>query len=134
MMTTTALLTLMMGTNLAQGGDITCEFPSPDGRAPHLSVEVTPAPSLRDRPGFFRAILTVGKREGLQATLQPLLNTTARDMGLMAKGEDNLIYAMGLVEDGEAALNIRLLGTKASETRIGTCEGLDPHMNHWLPR
>ena len=133
-MITTALLTLMMGTTLTGSDDITCEFPSPDGKAPHLSVAVRPAPSLRDRPGLFRAKLTVGKRDALEATLHPLLNTTARDMGLMAKGEDNLVYAMGLVEDGDAALNIRLLGTKASETRIGTCEGLDPHMNHWLPQ
>ena len=133
-MMTTALLTLMMGTNLAGTGDITCEFPPEDASGSHLSVALRPAPSLRDRPGFFRAKLSVGNREALQATLKPIENTEARDMGLTAKGTDNLVYAMGLLDDGQAALNIRLLGSQASETRFGTCQGIDGHMNHWLPK
>ena len=132
-MMTTALLTLMMGTTLTGTGDITCDFPPDDAAGTHLSVALRPAPSLRDRPGFFRAKLSIGNRDSLQATLSPIEITKARDMGLTAKGNDNLIYVMGLQDDGQAAINIRLQGTKASETRTGTCNGIDKHMNHWLP-
>ena len=133
-MMTTALLTLMMGTNLAGTGDITCDFPPEDPSGTHLSVALKPAPSLRDRPGFFRAKLSIGNRDSLQATLSPIEITEARDMSLTAKGTDNLVYVMGLQDDGQAAINIRLQGTRASETRVGTCDGLDPYMNHWLPQ
>ena len=129
-----ALLTAIVGTTeLGTSDRILCNFPLEDRSQPTLSVELRPTPSLRDKPGLFRMKMRVGARDPLQATAQPIDKTETRDMAVTAKGADDLYYALGLNDDGQAALNIRLGGTTASETFFGTCQGADKHMDRWLP-
>ncbi len=130
----TALLALTVGTTLGTPGDINCTFATQtDGRAT-LNVALRPTPSLRDLPGLFRVKMRVGTRPSVQATAQPNLNTKANDIALTARGSDDLIYALVLDQSGQAALNIRLGGTTASETLFGTCLGAKPHIERWLQK
>ena len=130
-----ALLTAIVGTTEMGTQDrITCNFPLEDPGKPALNVELRPTPSLRDKPGLFRVRMQVGAREPVQATAQPIHDTKGRDVAVTAKGSDDLYYALGLNHDGMAALNIRMGGTKASETLFGTCEGATRHMERWLPQ
>ena len=129
-----ALLTMMMGTTpLGMNEDITCSFALKDSAQPNLDVALRPAPSLRDKPGFYRVKMRVGTRTPVQATAQPIENTESRDIAVTAKSPDDLYYALGLTQNGQAALNIRMGGTTASETLFGTCQGVGKHMDRWLP-
>ncbi len=130
-----ALLTAMIGTaELGIPDDITCRFAFEDRSEATLDVALRPTPSLRDKPGFYRIKMRVGSRDPVQATAQPIEKTKARDMAVTAKGSDDLYYAVGLNHDGKAALNIRMGGTTASETLLGTCQGVGKHMERWLPQ
>lgn len=129
-----ALLTMMMGTTpLGMTEDITCRFALEDRAQASLDVKLRPAPSLRDKPGFFRLKMRVGARDPVQATAQPIAKTATRDIAITAKGTDDLYYALGFNQDGTAVLNIRMGGTMASETLFGTCQGVDKHLERWLP-
>ncbi|MDA8586125.1 hypothetical protein N9L47_07590 [Rhodobacteraceae bacterium] len=127
-----ALLALTLGTTLGQPGDITCTFAAKDGSRAVLDVALRPTPSLRDLPGLYRLNMRVGTRDAMPATAQPNLGTKARDIALTAKSADNLIYALGFGQDGQAALNIRLGGTGIDETLFGICQGATPYIDKWL--
>lgn len=134
-MITTTLLALTMGMTLGGTTDINCEFPPLDGRGPHLSVVLSPAPSLRDLPGLYRARFSITNRDPIPARIQPIQTTASRDMAMTAHGPDDMIYALGFQDNGRAAINIRLGDREPaySETRTGTCRGMDTHMKRWLP-
>ncbi len=130
-----ALLTIMMGTTSLGASDrITCDFALIDSDRASLNVELRPKPSLRDKPGLFRLKMQVGTRSPVQATAQPIDTTEDRDVSVTAKGADDLFYALGVNQAGQAALNIRMGGTTASETLFGNCRGITKHMDRWLPK
>jgi len=124
------ILMLMSGALVeAPGNVIRCEFPSTAEIGKPISVSVSPRPSLRDRPGLFRATMQLNGTDALPASIHPIRATDARDVMIRTKAGTSIV-SIGLRDDGRAALKMALGGEE--KTRVGECHGDLKYINRWL--
>ena len=113
-----------------------CTFPAtePDQRA--ISVVVEARPSLMDVGERYRISLHLGNEREVAGLAQPIDRTDERDVLIRARASDQLIYTIGLRDDGRAALNLlrvsRAKDGGGTETRTGACHDFMALMNAWL--
>ena len=116
---------------------IQCEFPGLDATEKPITVQLEPRPSLKDQPGLFRVIMDLNGRLSLRASAQPILSTEDRDILIRGITKKKSMYSLGIRDDGKAALNIQLRLAGANEvsksTRVGQCQGMQAHIDRWLP-
>lgn len=135
-MLTLLVAMIMQIETLGQSGPIHCDFPSPDGGASMIYVELEPRPSLKDQPGLYRVAMTLNGQGPLHASAKPIVSTLDRDVLIQGRTKRHHTYSLGLRDDGKAALNISKPGASAEEvvktTRIGDCHGHSVHLQKWL--
>ena len=134
MLGTLAVVAMLQGYNV-QGNAIECVFPPTGTGSKTIRVSLEPSPSLKDRPGLFRVMMTFGGSVRLRASAQPIASTEERDMLIQARGAREMVVTLGLRDDGAAALNMHpgtARDTDKPGTRIGACSGATRYFDRWL--
>ncbi len=122
-------LLLMAQFETAPTGVIQCDFPAGTQAEEPIAISIVAHPSLRDRPGLFRATLDLNGTQTVAASVQPIPSTEDDDV-VIKTGTGNSTVALGLRADGRAALAITAANGEA--TRIGDCHGQAAHLQRWL--
>ena len=123
----TAVLALLGTVAINDEETIYCDFHG--NEAIHLTLK--PTPSLWDQPENFRLHLTMNDRT-VVANAAPIADTAERDVMIRPTGTRDRMLAIGLRDDGRAALNIRSRDAEP-QTVMGDCRGNLGYLDRWLP-
>lgn len=115
---------------------VSCIFPATSPGDSPISVAVEARPSLMDASGRFRVRLHLSDEKEFGGLAQAIDRTDDRDVLIRARAAHDLVYTIGLRDDGMAALNmLRVLPETSegrTETREGACRGFMAVLNSWL--
>jgi|GEM_PF-2327178 len=126
-----ALMQMLLVAQMESGpaGVIRCDFPAATQADEAIAIHIAAHPSLRDRPGLFRATLDLNGTQTVAASVQPIQSTEDDDVVIKTRGGASSV-ALGLRADGRAALSIKAANGEA--TRMGDCQGHAAHLQRWL--
>lgn len=129
------ILTSLIETLPVGPAPMACSFHSEDPATASVEIVLKGRPSLKDLPGLFRVEMDVDDRTGLRAAAQPIEATAGRDVLIRAKRGDRIVYALGIDEGGDAALNIvwGSIGEKPERraTMKGSCRNHEAYIRTW---
>lgn len=117
-------------TSFALGGHaISCTFAGETPAEPVLAVTMEPVPSLKDRPGLYRVILSLGDGS-VRGNAQPIASQESDAVMIRAKNGASSYYTIGLRRDGMAAMHVS--EGDARVTLTGRCQHHEPWVAGWL--
>ncbi len=129
-------ITAAVGTLSAGPHMVSCTFPATAPGEGTIRVAVEARPSLMDVDERYRISLHLGDEGEAPGLAQPIDRTEERDVLIRARASNDLVYTIGLRDDGRAALNLlriaRSAGGARTETREGHCHDHRPLLNAWL--